>query len=532
MKSWVKKTKLFWAPAIVAFVIWIVLNITGIQDLFFKDASALRIAVIKFIHLIYLFLTCCLIFTIVRNQKKDQRYKDLIKIAVIYFCVLFVLLILVWPGAWAWDDLGVVYGAAYYKFTPWQHFFSGLFQIMALQTLPFAAGVIITQIFWASIIVGYIVSFLGHAIAKKYKKNFRLIAIILMIPFFFCPVLYYVLTGYRMAIYQYLEIFVFAMILIKSISKEKITVGWLLLLGLSTIVVSTWRTEGLPILFFVSLMLFVLKDKYLTKKRIALFFGIVLLSALAIGKINTLMIKSNDYKVGAIIYPLVVNIREGNNISDEEKDKLNKVMDLQCIDDHPELSEELIYHKCIRKEYSENDFAVFMRSSIVILLKNFSRTVSSIWEMFWQTSAGLYDEYGSPYARTTAYTAARIYTVGTSENIKWGAVDTRLKSPIDINLRANTINILAVTPESKAVPYFTIVWNHVIPVVLSIIVIIISIIKKNWIVSIIGLAIVCRAIIVACTAMAPYFMYYMPVYVSSYFIFIFTAMQLYYARKI
>ncbi len=532
MKSWVKKIKIFWAPAIVAFVIWIILNITGIQNLFFKDASVLRIAVLKVIHLIYLFLTCCLIFTIVRNKKKDQRYKDLIKIAVIYFCILSVLLILTWPGAWAWDDLDIVHNAAYYDLTPWQHFFSGLFQIMALQTLPFAAGVIIAQIFWVSIVVGYIVSFLGHAIAKKYKKDFRLVAAILMIPFFFFPVLYYALTGYRMAIYQYLEILVFAMILAKSISKEKITIGWMIILGFLTIVVSTWRTEGLPILFFVSLLLLFLKDKYLTKKRVAVFFGSVLVLTLAVGKINTLMINNENYKVGAIIYPLVVNLREGNNISDEEKETINKVMDLQCIDDNPKLTEEFVYHKCIRKEYSESDFTAFMKSSISVLFKNFSRTASSIGEMFWQTSAGLYNEYGSPYARTTAYTAANIYTVGTGGYKKWNLVESRLKSPIDVNLRSNIINMLAVTPGNKAIPFYIIVWNHVIPIVLLIIVLIISIIRKNWMVLTIGLAIMCRTIIVACTAMAPYFMYYMPVYVSSYFIFIFTVMQLYYARKI
>lgn len=518
-------------PAIAAFFVWFFLNVSTLQGMFFKDASLFTIVFVKAMHLIFLFLLMYLIFSIVRKSKTDKRYKDLMIIAGIYFLVLMILLILVWPGAWAWDDLGVIYGAQFYNFTPWQHFLSGLFQVLSLQTLPFASGVIIMQIFLASIMVGYIVSFLGHAVAKGYKKNPRWARIIIFVPFFFLPVLFYVLTGYRMAIYQYLEILVFVMIMAKWLVKEKITYQWLILLGCLTVLVGAWRTEGLLIVVFVPIMLICLKNSFFTKKRLAVFFVATLGAVLLVGKINTVMIGNDNYKIGAIIYPLLVNVREGGEINEEEKEKIGKVIDLECMEENTDLTEELIYHNCMKSDYSEEEYSAFFKEAIAIIVKHPKRTIIAIWDMFWKTSSGAYEEGGNPYARTTAVTAANIFTDGTPEKELWDKIDSRKKMPINNELRTGTINFLAGTPDFKAAPYYSFFWNHFIPIILAIIVAIVAIVRKKWMMLVAELAILGRVVAIALTAMAPYFMYYMPVYVSSYVLFAFMVVDLYYSSK-
>ena len=255
------------------------------------------------------------------------------------------------------------------------------------------------------------------------------------------------------------------------------------------------------------------------------------MAVLAIGKINTMMIGNENYKVGAIIYPLVVNIRENKEIGENEKNEIGKVLDLDCVEDNPDLTEELVYHECMKSGYSSEDYSAFFKTAIGMIVKHPQRTATAVWDMFWQTAAGAYDEGGGPYTRSTAVTAANIFTEGTPEKAMWDKTDSKMKKPINNELRTGTINVLAGTPEFHAAPYFSFFWNHMIPIVLTVIVSIYSIFKKKWLILVAELAILCRAGIIAFTAMAPYFMYYMPVYVSGYVMFVFVLVDFYYSRK-
>ena len=185
----------------------------------------------------------------------------------------------------------------------------------------------------------------------------------------------------------------------------------------------------------------------------------------------------------------------------------------------------------MKSDYSEEEYSAFFKEAIAIIVKHPKRTIIAIWDMFWKTSSGAYEEGGNPYARTTAVTAANIFTDGTPEKELWDKIDSRKKMPINNELRTGTINFLAGTPDFKAAPYYSFFWNHFIPIILAIIVAIVAIVRKKWMMLVAELAILGRVVAIALTAMAPYFMYYMPVYVSSYVLFAFMVVDLYYSSK-
>lgn len=523
-----KSTKI---SAIIAFVLWVILNISGIQGLFFHDSSSFgQVAFVKILHLLFLFVVISVISRWIILSKNDVRYKDALKIASIYFIILVIILFFVWPGCWSWDDILVVENASFYSLTPWQHFLSGLFQILAAQTFPFPAGIILVQAFLSSLSVGYIVSFLGHRLSDKYKIAFRKILILLIAPFFMLPVLYFVLGGYRMSIYQYLEILLFALIVVLSNHKEKISSFHIVALLLLTILVGSWRTEGVFIVLVVPILLFLSRRKFFSIKRVLLFLLVTTISVLAIGKINTHLIGNDKYSIGSYISPLVANLRKGYADS-EQIEIIDKVLDQDCLKDDPELPAEAIFNICIRDGYSQEEYSAFSRESLKIIVNHPRTTALAILELFSKTTGGTYNENGVPYAWSTAIYSSNLFVEGSESNALWSNAQISNKQPINSVARNVVINILAGTPNNKAAFYMPIFWNHIVPIILCAVFTFRSFRRKEWLFAVMGVSILCRVIIIACASMAPFFMYYMPVYVSSYVIFIYTTLKFLFDKK-
>ncbi|GEM_PF-154539 len=514
-------------PMIIAFVIWIFLNITGVQKLFFHEVSVPRTAFFKALHLVFLFIFFSIINYLIRKSKKDIRYKNLFCYGAVYFLILLVLLLLAWPGAWAWDDIGVLEKASYFDLSPWQHFFSGLFYVITAQTIPIPAGIILIQIIIVSLITGYVISFASHHICNKTNWSPKLVLLVLAIPFVAFPTIYYALTGFRMGIYQYLEILLFTLILTISSKRTKITSARYVAIMILTIVVGAWRSEGIVVAILVPILLLLTGRKYFNLKRVVVFFVITIIPILGIGKINNAMINNSNYSIGAIILPLVESLRTGQPISDEEAQTIDPVFDRSCMDSHPELSAELIFHRCLKESYTASDYSRFMKGSIIIIMKNFSISVKAIIDMFVRTTFGITEDQWSPRTCTSAVTAMQIYDDGNMTSAMWNAIDVRYKGALNPELRKNTIAFLAGTPVGKPVSlYEPILWNHILPILLCAVTLVRAAIRKKWLIAVICLSILCHAAIIAVASMAPYFMYYMPVYVSSYTIFIYAHLML------
>ena len=154
---------------LITIFIWLILNIFGIQKAYFWGGDIFTTIIVKFLHVFFLYVIVSKVESLYSQRHKPEIKKEIIW-DVIYCLIAMIALILSWPGAWATDDVTVLVNAAVLQLTPWQHFFSGLFQILCLQTIPIPSGVIIIQIIIASLIVGYCITNISNLYGRTKKQ--------------------------------------------------------------------------------------------------------------------------------------------------------------------------------------------------------------------------------------------------------------------------------------------------------------------------------------------------------------------------
>ena len=147
------KSNIYVINAILALAIWGIINAIGINGIYFSNEVSKDLTVFRILHLVFIYMLVLPISYLFNKYKEGTINKDFLLIFLTYFILNIIILLLIWPGNFSWDDIVMLNEARYYGLTPWQHFFSGLFYIMCLQTLPFATGIIIIQVYIASIIV-------------------------------------------------------------------------------------------------------------------------------------------------------------------------------------------------------------------------------------------------------------------------------------------------------------------------------------------------------------------------------------------
>lgn len=528
---------------IYAFFIWINLNISGIQKKYFSEGETLTIIAVKILHLIFLYAIILKIYQLYKKRHEPKVKKEII-ISTIYLLILIICLILAWPGTWSSDDISVLKNAESYVFTPWQHFFSGLFQILCLQTIPIPEGVIIIQIIIASLIVGYCISNIS-TIYGKTKKQEIIIQIVLGLIFLLPPLVLYILSGFRMGLYSYLEIALITKLIILYKEQKKIKINELLKIGFITIIISCWRTEGLYYPIFILILYFILGEKVIRKKLAILTFVVIMIFNVSIGKINNYMIgtndyehhptmkmnsynnpimKSNNYSITATMEPVTKLIIASDESDRKEIDIINKVVDVEYILEHPENSgERNFWTEEVVKDYSDEEYSEYLKAYLKLAIKYPSITFNSMWNLFVKAGSGL-GENNKQVTRNmvSGEGTLNLFDIASYSCNKWNAITSRVmkyKQPINLELRNNFISILNGTNENREVTLIhNLAWNLFIPFILVAICLIYKLIKKDWFMVFIILAVIARIPLVFATAPAPYFMYYLSAYLCSYVI--------------
>ena len=371
-----------------AFVIWIILNITGIQNMFFQGKNLILTLIIKVLHLIFLYTIIAKIQSLYKHRE-TPKVKNEIIISGIYFLILAILLIMVWPGTWAADDIQIVTNASYLILTPWQHFFSGMFQILCLQTIPIPSGVVIMQILIASFIVGYCISNIANLYGKN-KKQIIILELILGLITLAPPLLIYILSGFRMGMYSYLELLLITKILILYKENKEITFIEIFKISLVTIIISCWRTEGIYYPFFILMIYLVLGNRVIRKKTAIIAFFIVMIINVSIIKINNSMIGNNNYSLTATMEPVVALLRHSDESDKKEIEAINKIMDVEYIIENPEDTGELCFWEVgvVENEYTKEEYANYFKAYLKLAIKYPDVTFKSMWNIFLRAGSG------------------------------------------------------------------------------------------------------------------------------------------------
>lgn len=502
------------------FAIWLIIHVSGIPNLYFSTETTITSIIVKIFHLAFLYIIFKKIYSLYVNRK-NLKVKNEILISVIYFIVLFFILLWVWPGTWSNDDIGILKNAESYNLTAWHHFFSGLFQSMCLQTIPIPAGVIIIQILITSLIGGYCLSNISELFGKTENQK-TIIKIVLGVITLFPPLIMYILAGFRMGMYSYLELLLIVKILILFKENKQLDFYELLKISFLTIIISCWRTEGIYYPFFILILYFTLGKKVVSKKVAIISFVVIMIINLSIGKINNLMIGNNDYSIAATMEGLTSVVEASDaELDKEELETINKIVDVEFIKKYPNLRSEDVFKTVgIGQKYTDDEYADYLKAYFKLALKHPGAAIKNMWKMFLHAGSG----FGENSVQTTNNMVFNYWSMAqdlfkprTIANDGWITINSDFKGPISAELRNNVIFFLNGTYESgKLTIIHNIFWNLFIPFTLMLICLIYKLIKKDWFMVFLILTVVARIPIVFATAPAAYFMYYLSAYLCTY----------------
>ena len=512
----------------ITIFLWLFWLLTGIQGSFFLKERVLRSIFFRALHFFFLYFIVFIVYQVFLNRK-EEKYKHGILFFSIAFLLYTLFLLCAWPGAWYWDDIGILSAAQNYGIDAWQHPFSSIFYILCLETIPFGSGVLLMQIFFASTIIGYVVS---HVSLVIHQKNHLLTEIFLFLPFAFPPILLFILSGFRITLYSFIELFLIVYLFLLYEKKNSISSFEVVALSILTIIVSTWRTEGIYYTVFLFLELLLFYQKKIPKKKILISFLVTLFSTLGIMFVTNKILKNNDYSITAIIEPLQALIKA----SDEEKDKqelekINKVIDVSFIKENPTWKgPDYFWNGALKQGYTKEEYADLMSSYISLILKYPNVFLKDTSQVFWDSSGMSIHEGQTYQVRPTESLLLE------DETLKYGKYWNSIQQPFskiwNSKLRNNTMLFLLCMDETHhvTIPYYFF-WNLWIPILVSILLCIIQIWRKKFFLASLFCFSFIRIFLVFFTSSTPYFMYYMSVYLIMYFLIIINVLKIIFDSK-
>ncbi len=499
-------------------IFWIILNFSGIQNGVLTSSNFLITCCFKILHFIFLYFIFYLLFEILKN-KKSTTYKIGKTYFLIYIFIALILLILVWPGVWSSDDINLLLQANNYWGLAWQHIFSSIIYLIFLETIPFASGILIMQIIIAGVIIGYCVSKVSTIISDN-KKMQKVISVFLFLPTIFLPLILFIFSGYRMALYSYFELLLITEMFVMYKEQKKLTVLKTFWISILLIFVASWRTEAIYYPIFFGTFLLLNKKVMQSKKQIILLTLFSLFCVFIIGALNNKLIGTKDYSITATIQPVQALVKQSNSTDLDNIEKIDKILDVNFIIEHPSWdADELFWYGALRSNYSSQDYRNYMIAYVKLAIKYPITTFKAMWDVFYDASGLGVDKIGYSKQTNPTENALTLFDKSTEHGEKWANLKSPLKNPINSSIRNTTINLLSgFNKDSKVTPFYYFFWNLFIPIILLLICLILSLIQKNWSMVFIILTLFIRIPIVFATSPAPYFMYYLSFYLCAYFI--------------
>jgi hypothetical protein len=525
-------------PITLAVTQWLITTVLRVDRLFFTyDSITKYLLATKLLYLWFLIVAWCFGHDVYKKIKAgNENYKRGFFIFKFYLFIAVLLLLILWPGTWSWDDLWTIdIICGYGQWDPWQHIITGAYQSVLLQILPFPGGIILLQNVIISACVAFAITRLETIFEIKKLKWSLVDGLVKVIPFLLPPVLMYQFSGYRMGMYIYIELVMIVMLIGAVKGKEKWTTAYFMLFCGLCIIVSTWRTEAF---FYIPcaciLLLFVNKDVLTLKRRIV---GILIICIGFVGVTefqNLSSGMSNDYKLVSLINPGTELVR----VADVEEDAglladIDKVTKLEVIYNNPTQSGLSLYWDTdtdvVRDGYTNEDYHNYVVAIVKLSLKYPDVVIAERWNMFIRGS-GITGAETSNVER-----AAKLFD---DDNNNAAATETLSKgwianTPVFEHTRKQFIYLLGMKTldGSGNTILHSLFWNSLIPIGILIYAWIKLLIKKKWCLLGICTAVIIRIPVVILTEPLGWIMYHLSFYLLGYVYLVYSLLLFWSRRK-
>lgn len=259
-----------------------------------------------FFTFINIFILWNLIFYIKKNYTLfGKTYKVALKKMLYLGIINFGFLLLMWPGIWRWDDIGVLtLSVKQFEIDYWQSLLTNLLYFFSLSLLPFPSGIIIIQIFIISLIIGYI----SAKFLQRFGKKAYIFELFMLLPAMITNNLY----PMRAVLYGYVMLLLFIEVIMTPILNYKKAI----MIGILSSIIATWRSEGIIFLLFVPLWYILTNSK---NKKVV--FVLVMILLCGFKTLSSLQPPTNSgYIVTAILEPLDSFVKNDFKSDDKKKD--------------------------------------------------------------------------------------------------------------------------------------------------------------------------------------------------------------------
>lgn len=496
------------AAALIAVLYWAVYCRLDLDLLFFTETRTnyrqdfLLLLVILAVALRRLFARAFV--------QKDPFSQKFLRYTAINLLILLAVMLLLWPGTWSWDDIHVLNQARTYTLYAWQHYLSSEAIIFSAFFLPSASGVVLVQLVIVAFVAGYCLALLDVLYLDAGKRFHALAVFLAGLAFFMPAILFYDYSKFRSILCAYLELLVLALVwrMVKFVHTR--TVGNILLLLVTVVLVAAWRSENFyyGILVFGLLLFIAGRHRW---KRCLVATVAVCAAVLAIGRENTELIGNDNYSVLATLNPAVEVIREAadhpGGLSETQRAAIEKVLDWDSLMAEPYVTGTVLYGNGGVRSYTDEDYAAFEKTYVQLVLKYPLAFLRERGTMFWNT-LGFNDSQYDPYNRTI-----RIFLPDTAESESWGDNGAAL----NVALREQTIRLLAGrNPDGSKNLFNHVFWNLLPPLLFVAAALVYGLLRRRWLLLYVALCNLCKVPLVFLTAPDTYFMYYMSVYLFGY----------------
>lgn len=488
------------------------------------------------------------IFYFFLKTDKGFRYRTLF-----YFGVMFILLLLTWPGIWRIDEFGILESSVQLIPHYWQHYITSVWYVLSLMLFPFPSGVILVQIAIAALVYARFVSnclkeydlrmeredvLVGVDEANRMQKRRFLFGIIISIPFFFFPVLDSNLYPIRMSLYAFLELLLLSelyMIYKKKRFAEtysKSDCAWdssrsiAALAGLAAIV-AVWRSEAVYYLVWFPGILIFIGGFRRYWKQIVLF--IIMFAILFVPqKLGDKKTSGDQYELTSIVLPLVPLVLEAQQ-NDEEAllEEINLVVDTDVLSRAAAEGKNGINmlwgEPDFQRNHTTEEFACFKKAYYKLILKYPKAFLKERWQIFLASTVLMGD--------TTKMFSDE--EVDLYENFRHFRTYP-LSGSISPKVRISVINILEVRKVTDNTAKYWVtdrIYSPLPAVSILIIVIIVLFAQKKWTLTAILSALILRVLLIFLTAPAKLFMYYYSVYLIGFVVLFYVIAEYFFLYK-
>lgn len=434
---------------------------------------------------------------------------------LIHAALLFALFIFIFPGCWAWDDIGVLRDAKDLRFNGWQHFLTSLYMILCLYFIPSPGGATAVQLLLIALFTGWITV----KLEELYFPDIRFLKkVILRLPFLAPPVLLHDYLFFRSVPCAYLEICL--LLHVTEAFRKDLKFSDTLIPAVLTVILASWRTENIYYAVLFALFVFLSKvpgKKHFTAGKLLL----VLLTAaavLGIGKYNNRVVGNNDYSVLASSCPAVRLYRSASATESEVRrnsaqlEAIGKVLDTDMIEEYPNLDGAGLYWEGgFIRQYTPDEYSGYLKALVQLAVRYPKELLAERMNIF-INSLGM-------NGRQDHYTR---HTVLLFRDDSWlmeemGFAELSGQRPAFRDLRERIILFLGcLNPDFSCRESFRIVWNVLIPIILLLCGVFILLSRKRYPESACAAAVLLKVPILFASAPSSFFMYYLTVYLAAY----------------